>query len=59
MRRPELDEDVPQILTSKQPLQWVEFGWLCLTDRRFRSTRHKRKAYFEHQMVKGYRVWFC
>ena len=57
MHRPELDDDAPEILTAKHPLQWVEYGWLCLTDHRFRATRYKRKAYFEHLMVKSFTAY--
>lgn len=46
-------------LNARHPWQWVQFGWLCLTDARFRGRRNKRKAYFEYLMVKSYRVWFC
>jgi hypothetical protein len=40
------------------PFQWIEFCWLCAVDPRFRATRNKRKAYFEHRMVKGFGIWF-
>jgi hypothetical protein len=39
--------------------QWTEFYWLVATDRRFRATRDKRKAYFERCMVRGFKIWFC
>jgi hypothetical protein len=40
-------------------LQWAEFCWLLATSRTFRSSPNRRKAYFEHCMIKGYRLWFC
>lgn len=50
-------DDHPEFLTYRTPFQWVEFLWLCVVDARFRATRHKRKAYFEHRMLKRYERW--
>ncbi len=40
-------------------LQWAEFCWLLATSSSFRSSPNRRKAYFEHCMIKGYRFWYC
>ena len=34
--------------------EWLEFFWLLLTNPAFRSSRDKRKAYFEHRLGKIY-----
>ena len=52
-RNPDKQPEPPETM-----LQWVEFACLCLLDRRFRATSNKRKLYFEHCMVKSYRIHF-
>jgi hypothetical protein len=37
-----------------KPLDWVEFGWLLVTNPVFRAATNKRKAYFEHRLGKIY-----
>jgi len=34
--------------------EWLEFFWLWATNPTFRSSRDKRKAYFEHRLGKIY-----
>lgn len=50
-------EEPDNFLTIRNPLQWLEFTWLCLTNTTFRATRNKRKAYFDYRMVKRYQRW--
>jgi hypothetical protein len=37
----------------------IEFAWLWLSSAKFRSHPDKRRAFYEHMMVKAYRIWFC
>lgn len=39
-------------------MQWFEFCWLYVTNTAFRKAPNKRKAYFEHCLVKGFHLWF-
>jgi hypothetical protein len=39
--------------------EYVEFSWLYVSYPRFRAAPDKRKAYFEHCMVKSFRMWLC
>ena len=34
--------------------EWIEFGWLLLTNPCFQAARDKRKAYFEYRLGKIY-----
>jgi hypothetical protein len=37
----------------------LEFVWLWLSNPKFRARADKRRAFYEHMMVKAHRIWFC
>jgi hypothetical protein len=37
----------------------IEFAWLWLSSPKFRARADKRRAFYEHMMVKAHRIWFC
>lgn len=36
----------------------IEFAWLWLSNPKFRARTDKRRAFYEHMMVKAHRIWF-
>jgi hypothetical protein len=37
----------------------IEYAWLWLSNPKFRARTDKARAFYEHMMVKGHRIWFC